>query len=173
MAAKYLLPCSCGEKVAVESRQAGQRILCSCGQTLQVPTMQGMRQLEISAESPGETRPKSVGGVGIGIALLGCIILGSGGAYASWVYNNQRPSMPDINYNSPWDSWLIWQSLQEGVRLPEYVDSPYLQAKRIYDQYMALATAIIVVGIITTACGVIVAVVNGMPRRRQTAQRAP
>lgn len=173
MATRYLLPCPCGEKIAVEIGQAGQRIVCSCGQTLEVPTMQGIRKLEISADSLGEPRrTSSLGGVGIGIALLGCLILGSGGAYASWV-SSRRPIIVDIDYTSPWETWLIWQDLQEGVRLPEYSDSPYLQAKRVYDQYMTLAIAVIVVGIITIGCGVVVDVVNRRSQHRQTSPRAP
>lgn len=42
----YLLPCSCGEKVRVRTRHAGETVTCQCGTKLQVPTIRGLRQLE-------------------------------------------------------------------------------------------------------------------------------
>ncbi len=172
MAIKYLLPCSCGETVTVEGRQAGQQVLCSCGQTLEVPTLQGIRKLEKSADPPGQPGKKSsLVGVAIGVILLGILITGSGAVFASWSYH-RRPIF-DLDYSTPWETWMLWQNLRQGVQTPEYVKSPIEEYQRINDQYMAMAIAIIVVGIITLACGVIVAVVNWSSQRRQTLQRAP
>lgn len=42
----YLLPCSCGEKIRVRTRHAGETVTCRCGTKLQVPTIRGLRQLE-------------------------------------------------------------------------------------------------------------------------------
>jgi hypothetical protein len=42
----YLLPCSCGEKIRVRTRNAGETVTCQCGARLQVPTIRGLRQLE-------------------------------------------------------------------------------------------------------------------------------
>jgi hypothetical protein len=44
--AQYLLPCTCGQMVRVESAQAGGRAVCSCGKELAVPTLRGLKALE-------------------------------------------------------------------------------------------------------------------------------
>jgi hypothetical protein len=49
--AQYLLPCSCGQKVRVDSAQAGGRATCACGQSLSVPTLRGLRALD---EAPAD-----------------------------------------------------------------------------------------------------------------------
>ncbi len=49
--AQYLLPCSCGQKVRVDSAQAGGCVPCACGQSLSVPTLRGLRALE---EAPAD-----------------------------------------------------------------------------------------------------------------------
>ncbi len=43
---EYLLPCSCGQKVPVSARHAGQTVHCTCGAELDVPTLRGLRELE-------------------------------------------------------------------------------------------------------------------------------
>jgi hypothetical protein len=48
MTAQYFLPCSCGQKVRVEPAQAGGQVACSCGKTVQVPTLRGLKQLEVA-----------------------------------------------------------------------------------------------------------------------------
>jgi len=42
---RYLLPCSCGQSIAIEPIQAGQEVRCSCGQSQLVPTLREIRQL--------------------------------------------------------------------------------------------------------------------------------
>lgn len=42
----YLLPCSCGQKLRVRSRQAGEEVTCACGAVVHVPTIRGLKQLE-------------------------------------------------------------------------------------------------------------------------------
>lgn len=46
MATRYLLPCKCGEKLEIDSSQAGLEIACRCGEKLEVPSLRGIRQLE-------------------------------------------------------------------------------------------------------------------------------
>src|SRR5438067_13539894 len=54
----YLLPCSCGQKARVAAAQAGAQVTCVCGKSLSVPTLRGIRQLEIA---PPEATAKSAG----------------------------------------------------------------------------------------------------------------
>jgi hypothetical protein len=48
MTQHYLLPCSCGQKVRVANSQAGGQVACGCGNRLPVPTLRGLRELEIA-----------------------------------------------------------------------------------------------------------------------------
>ena len=52
MQTRYLLPCSCGQKIAIEPRQAGQSIRCPCGNSVEAPTM-----LKMTALEPAEPEP--------------------------------------------------------------------------------------------------------------------
>lgn len=45
MAVRYLLDCTCGERLTVEPRQAGSQVTCQCGRTLDVPTLRGLQAL--------------------------------------------------------------------------------------------------------------------------------
>ena len=47
----YLLPCSCGESVVVETHQAGGRVTCACGANLEVPPLSRLRDFEIAPDT--------------------------------------------------------------------------------------------------------------------------
>ena len=169
---KYLLPCSCGEKTTIEISQAGQTIQCSCGKSLDIPTMQGIRRLEPFLESESEVKASSYGGVIVGVALIGLMIFAAGGTYTGWK-STRRPIPVNMDYMSPWDTWLMWQSLREGVRIPEFAESPYTKAMKEHRRYMAMGTVFTILGglIITGA-----AVANFFYRRSQRSgkmRRAP
>jgi len=70
----YLLPCSCGQKVPVQPRQAGGVVRCSCGASLEVPTLLEMAALEGAEPEPGARRPPRPWGVRQGLALLGAVV---------------------------------------------------------------------------------------------------
>jgi hypothetical protein len=82
MSQQYLLPCSCGQKVRVANAQAGEQVTCVCGKSLSVPTLRGLRQLELAPlEAEGKAKPGwsrvhgaiFAGGLllaGVGIALI-------------------------------------------------------------------------------------------------------
>jgi hypothetical protein len=59
MSAQYYLPCSCGQKVRVEPAQAGGSVTCACGKTLHVPTLRGLKQLELAPHAEGGARQPS------------------------------------------------------------------------------------------------------------------
>lgn len=68
---KYLLPCSCGNSIPIETSQAGQTVTCSCGQMQEVPTMRAIRQLEPAHETaPAKRRPLSTAKWSISQRLL-------------------------------------------------------------------------------------------------------
>ncbi len=76
-----------------------------------------------------------------------------------------RPVLTDMDHLSPWQSWGMWQGLQEGVRFPELSESPYIKAKNYYEQYMTVALVVMALGIITIAGSAILAFFTGLLRR--------
>jgi hypothetical protein len=56
----YLLPCKCGRRWEVDAGQAGTQIACSCGQSLEIPSIRGLRQLEIVSASAPDSAPRAV-----------------------------------------------------------------------------------------------------------------
>jgi hypothetical protein len=53
---KYLLPCSCGQNIAIEVSQAGQSVACSCGKQVDVPALRMIRQLKPAVEDSARAR---------------------------------------------------------------------------------------------------------------------
>ena len=102
----YLLSCTCGQKLTVSSRQAGESLRCNCGTILEVPTMRGLRELEV-VPTAGSTRVRSWGGRQQAVLLLvACAILLVGIAgYLAWARPaDPRPAPPpelDANVSLP------------------------------------------------------------------------
>src|SRR5205823_12538424 len=79
----YLLPCSCGQTTQVAVAQAGNEVVCSCGKRLHVPTMRGIRQLELApSEASGRPAPGwsrihgAIFAAGLVAAVIGVAITG-------------------------------------------------------------------------------------------------
>ena len=99
--AQYLLPCKCGQKVRVETAQAGGQVLCSCGQSLAVPTLRGLRALEEAP--PDQTTLKRSAGrrwsplqgglfsAGLLVMVIALAVL----AYNFWQYVQATPYTRD------------------------------------------------------------------------------
>ncbi len=81
MVTKYLLPCTCGKKIPVESRQAGEEFLCDCGQRLTAPTMLSMRKLEPVPAETVDSGGMKPWGARQRVVLVGCIVFS---AFAAW-----------------------------------------------------------------------------------------
>ena len=64
MSQKYLLSCTCGKDVPIETAQAGGNVLCDCGLSLKVPTLLQIKKLPFadgnSVQSPALTGTSSV-----------------------------------------------------------------------------------------------------------------
>ena len=165
----YLLPCSCGKTVAVRDTQSGQTVRCQCGAELEVPTRQRLHELEQAPVEgpPAATRPGW--NPAWGIVLLGVLVMIAGGVFTYFTYQN-RPILSDVNQITPWESFLMWQSLRTGVRLPELAEVPYLEAKRFYHQKLGIGLAIIAVGGLIAAISAVVGWTAGAraARRRTT-----
>lgn len=80
MSQQYLIPCSCGQKVRVDAAQAGGHTSCACGQRLSVPTLRGLKQLEVApalAAAPASGWSSTQGAVfstGLTVALIAAVV---------------------------------------------------------------------------------------------------
>jgi hypothetical protein len=123
---KYLLPCRCGQKVAVEPRQAGQTVVCACGQSLPVPTM-----LEVTALEPAPIEADALKGAGNvwggrqAMLMLGVVMLLATIGGGVWVYRTRPIAHIDM-FNSmmaeeqiqklpPALTWQNWQAAKQGI----------------------------------------------------------
>jgi hypothetical protein len=71
----YLLPCSCGQSVEIETSQAGQQVSCSCGATLQVPSMLQIKSLPIAVHAANQGKLKE-SAVDTGVPRKAFLIIG-------------------------------------------------------------------------------------------------
>lgn len=98
MTTSYLLPCSCGQKVRVEPRQAGEVVRCSCGASLEAPTMLKMATLEPAQPEPGSRQPPQAWGVRQSLSLVGGVILLVSLGLAGFLFYDKPP--PPISARS-------------------------------------------------------------------------
>ena len=91
MTQQYLLPCACGEKLRVAPAQAGGQVTCGCGQCLTVPTLRGLKALELAPDkTPAPAAPgwSTIHGLIFSISL---VVAASGlvtCAYNLWLYSS-------------------------------------------------------------------------------------
>jgi hypothetical protein len=99
--AQYLLPCSCGQKVRVETAQAGGQVACGCGQALAVPTLRGLRALEEAApdkaaiERAAGRQWSPLQGAMFSIGLLVAVVSLGVVGYTLWNYVQATPYTRD------------------------------------------------------------------------------
>ena len=98
MSDKFLLPCTCGEKLVVGRAQAGLTIACTCGREWEVPTRRGLEQLE-PAEPAVEPAPKRTWGPAQALMALGILITLVSGGWAAYRYFVPPEVNPDISIN--------------------------------------------------------------------------
>lgn len=155
MSAKYLLPCRCGQYVAVEPRQAGETVVCECGTPLAIPTMLEITALE---KAPEETAPTAATGhTSWGwhqrMVLLGGLLLLAAVVTGVWVVRTQRPVAPadildpellrqDVERLPPAVTWKNWCAAKKG--LDRRTDQRYEDALTLYHVW---ATTTIVAGV--------------------------
>ena len=92
MSQQFLLPCTCGQKLPVSTAQAGGQVTCSCGKTLSVPTLRGLRELEVAPATlprPAKAGWSPVHGfifaTGLVLAAVGVVFLALNGLQYSQI----------------------------------------------------------------------------------------
>jgi hypothetical protein len=163
VSAKYLLPCSsCGEKMSVEVPQAGQQIKCDCGADLEVPTMAGIKALQRANPSPGDQRPISRWEARHGVLLVGVVII-IAGVCITVDFHRGRPQMMKMEELNPFQTWMVWEFLKQGVRRPSFENNPsqmYQEALKTHKMWMAGCLSIVVLGFLVSVASALV------PKRR-------
>ncbi|HYW79879.1 MAG TPA: hypothetical protein VE890_09900 [Thermoguttaceae bacterium] len=168
----YLLPCSCGRKLRVEPRQAGEVIACGCGASLTVPTMREMADLE-QAEPKSDTREKwKPWGVHQRLILLGVVLVLLSGPPAIYLWGT-LPIIPKRDFDpvairrqvdslSPVHSWHLFRNLRQQGPTLEPLPQTAVQAEKLLRHR-------IYAGVLTLfACAGIGLIVVALTRRRRT-----
>jgi hypothetical protein len=166
MAAKYLLPCSCGQNLTVELRQAGENVVCACGKSLEVPTLLQLKKLVQVVEE--EKAPRFAWRAGHGWILLGiCILLGDLGLSFLFVWEPpQSPfsgKSPEVIHEMvqnlpPSESWKLWQYFRKnGLSTQEdWIKRNYLERLAVYQALWALLIPIFLVGASFIVAGIVI-----------------
>lgn len=169
--AKYLLPCSCGQTVVIEPRQAGQSLVCACGKTLSIPTVLQIRNLEL-AQEPSQPAAKRWGGRQQ-LILVGTVVVLAAMVLAGW-YLWQRPIAPadivdpavirkNIQNVPLWDAWTTWQKYKEGIDTRRYASYDWAVAQ--FWIWLSISAALAAVGGSLIAAGMLSKGATAKPRR--------
>jgi hypothetical protein len=116
---KYLVECSCGNKLPVEIGQAGGRITCTCGNLVDVPPLRKLRHLQ--AETTVVERQTSTWSARKGV-ITACLILAGTLTIVnawSWFTQPKVPIFDPVSYQrdvieqrfskmTPTQSWQWW-----------------------------------------------------------------
>jgi hypothetical protein len=146
MSQLYLLPCSCGQKTPVSVAQAGGHVTCACGKSLPVPTLRGLRELEIAPAAAPEKKPGwsrvhgAVFASGLTVAAIGIVLLAMSALQYSQIvgfgYTKDRTQdvlksqQADIEGMSPVQVLAEWRKdVEEG--LGEQEEPPWSKFKRL------------------------------------------
>lgn len=146
----YLLPCSCGQRLKVSTAQAGQPIRCACGNELTVPTLRGLRELEVD-EGPTKARDRSQrtwdnrhrAAFVLIVAALGCFL-------AAGYFLLQVPVLNEVASDEVVANWLdtgtpadvlaIYNDLKKGLPATE-IDMEVLESIRSFFLWCASIAA--------------------------------
>jgi hypothetical protein len=124
MNTQFLLPCTCGRKIQVQLRQAGEIVTCECGNSVEVPTLSGLKRLEAVKEPAAPKNIQHQWTVGHALIFVGVlIILVAIGFCGRLLWYG--PSDPFANFTpegmiqaaqsrTPLQSLRLWQMLVRG-----------------------------------------------------------
>jgi hypothetical protein len=146
---EYLLPCPCGRKTPVSTAQAGETIRCACGAEMQVPTLRGLRAMQVADASRGGRRAgvwedRHRAAFALVLGSLACL----GVAVYLWAILPPRPMTPStkevsdrLNEGPPAESLQIYAEMQQGLGQPPTAD-PNEKSRRVKTWGIGVALAI-------------------------------
>lgn len=154
MTQHYLLPCSCGQKLAVAPRQAGGSVTCPCGNVMEVPPLNQLRALETVAPeaelqaTAGAARKRAAWGGRQAGLFLGVVLLCVGVPWAAWL-EVTKPRLVPVERMSPLQTWGMWQELRVGAnRYPSPQARAYAEALSQNRNWFIVAIALGVGGLL-------------------------
>ncbi|MBN2475406.1 MAG: hypothetical protein JXB62_12415 [Pirellulales bacterium] len=123
MTARYLLACSCGKKIPVEPRKAGEFVRCECGASLEIPGLLDMAKLPRIEAEDSAAESTATWGVRQSLGLLGVLTLGLALVFGVLLIRN-HPKAPDsevpaeeirlLTQNlSPLQTWQHWRYFKQ------------------------------------------------------------
>ncbi len=161
----YLLPCSCGQDIRIEPRQAGGTVQCPCGRTCVVPTLREVKNLRpapasdslATAARPAWGNPQRFLAAGLVVVLLAGI--------AAIILNAQYPAhfrgLPDPEAERQYIEGLSTLKTMEYFHtrlLPgiDYYERAEVQSRRstVYLGMAALA-GLGLIGLVLVAVGIV------------------
>ncbi len=154
MTEHYLLPCRCGQKLAVSPRQAGGTITCPCGTAMEVPPLNRLRTLE--PVSPAAELPARAGALRKRTAwesrqaglFFGVVLLCVGLPWAGWL-EFSKPRLVPIERMVPLQTWGLWQELRIGAnRYPSPQARAYAEALSQNRNWFYVALALSAAGLL-------------------------
>jgi hypothetical protein len=124
--AKYLVPCACGRRLAVDTGQAGESLVCDCGATVAVPTLRQLRQLpatrEESAPVGGPAWGFRQGAITVSLLLAAvCLIVATASRMSErpvpTIDPAARTSLVDrqVTAMTPLDAWQSWNDSYQSL----------------------------------------------------------
>ncbi|MDZ7618867.1 MAG: hypothetical protein U1E05_17825, partial [Patescibacteria group bacterium] len=120
MTQRYLLPCSCGQKLALSLRQAGESITCPCGNVLEVPSLNQIKALEEAAPqaepaaAAALARKRSAWSGRKAGFFLGIVLLCMSIPWAGWL-ELSKPRLIPVDRMTAMQTWGLWQELRTGA----------------------------------------------------------
>jgi len=140
----------------IHASQAGERVRCTCGADLEVPTMREIASLEQERAGPVASRPAARWGIRQRVLLAGAVLTLAGVLLGAVRYY-LRPVQMEVADYPPWMALNLWVVLQQGVdRPPHPLEIAFERQVRIYHQWMGVAAALVVLGLLTTASSLVV-----------------
>ena len=145
MANRYLLPCECGHKLVVESRNAGSTIEClECSTTVDVPKLGELKKLEPaeladpkSAKRSARTNPvkRLLFTLGLAVAVIAGVAGGLLYNYSGNLITKDDQTRSEIarykNVNDPYANatasqlWDQWYTNIKPLELPEWKEADW------------------------------------------------
>jgi len=186
MKTAYLLPCQCGEKLQVDSSQAGLSVRCQCGADVAIPTLRGLDKLERSASQVApparDWGPRQatifLGGFMAAIALPAVAGLRfTAPAFPQAQLDaiiEKAGATDDLDQLAPEQLYSLWNQLKRGTEYNATIEymtllGKYEEASTVYRQRMRIAIGALVLGAAILGAGFVIP--KSFAARRAGAQR--
>lgn len=159
----YLLPCECGNEVSVTLAQAGQTVSCSCGRSLSVPTMLGIKALELAEPESDWPISKSEWGARQRVILVGLVLVLASVAVLAFFHRGEpEPPAKILETDllerhteslSLIQTMQLWDYLRQGFSTKREVDIYYERLLAAYHRRMGITLVFLGLGILTLLGG--------------------